>query len=137
MEITKETMMEALPFIQEARRHLDTLEFFVANKDRLSLDVRVPAYYSKLVYSISELQKLFFDHTGIEELFARTLAEVSKDRVYQFDITKDHDGNIYFDVHGLLPLERVQAYMLLTGGEDEAATITVSGPDFTRSKQTT
>ena len=136
MEITKEAMREALPHIQEARRHLDTLEFFVSNKDRLSLDIRVPAYFNKLVRSLSELQKLFFDDTDIEELFARTLAEISKDRVYQFDITKDYDGKAFFDVHGLLPLDKVQACMLLTGGEDEA-TITVSRSDFTRSKETT
>ena len=136
MEITKKTMEDALPYIMAAERQLETLRFFVANKDRLSLDARVPVYFNRLVHAVSAMQQLFYDKEEFSELYARTLAEVSKDREYHFAITKDHDGNIYFDTHGLLPLEQVQHHMLLTGGINDA-TITVSGPEYTRSKETT
>jgi len=136
MEITKATMENALPHIEAAERQLEILKYFVTNKDRLSLDIRVPVYFNNLVRAVVKMQELFYDQQEFVELFAQTVGEVSKDREYHFTTTKDHDGNIYFDIHGLLPLEKVQSHMLLTGGVNEA-TVTVSGSSFTRDRETT
>jgi hypothetical protein len=136
MEISKATMENALPHIEAAERQLEALRFFVANKDRLSLDVRVPLYFNNLVRAVAKMQELFYDDQEFVEMMAQTIAEISKDREYHFTTTKDHDGNIYFDVHGLLPLEKVQSHMLLTGGINEA-TLTVQGSSFTRDRETT
>src|SRR4029079_14623734 len=84
VEITKATMEEALPHIMAAERQLETLRFFVANKDRLSLDARGPVYFNHLVRAVSAMQQLFYDREEFSELYARTLAEVSKDREYHF-----------------------------------------------------
>lgn len=131
VNITKDMMMDALPHLMAAERHLEALRFFVVNKDRLSLDARVPMYLNHLVREVSALQQMFYDNEEFTELYARTLAEVSKDREYHFALTKDNDGKFYFDTHGLLPLEQVQRHMLLTGGINDA-TITVSGPEYSR-----
>jgi hypothetical protein len=131
VEITKEIMEQALPHIEQAERQLEALRYFVKNKDRLSLDVRVPMYFNRLVRAVSAMQGLFYNEEEFGELYARTLAEVSKDREYHFCTTKDSDGNVFFDTHGLLPLEQVQSHMLLTGGVNEA-TVTVSGEKFSR-----
>jgi homoaconitase/3-isopropylmalate dehydratase large subunit len=134
VNITKDIMMDAAPHIMAAERHLEALRYFVVNKDRLSLDARVPMYLNMLIREISAMQQMFYDQQEFFELFARTLAEVSKDREYHFAVTKDNDGKMYFDTHGLLPLEQVQRHMLLTGGIYDA-TITVSGPEYTRSEE--
>ena len=135
MEITKEIMQQSLTHIMDAERQLETLRFYVVNKDRLSLDGRVPACFNRLVRAVSAMQQLFYNDDEMVELFSRTIAEVSKDREYHFTTTKDHDGNTYFDIHGLLPLEQVQSHMLLTGGIYEA-TITVQGSEYARSDET-
>jgi len=134
VNITKDMMMDAAPHIMAAERHLEALRYFIVNRDRLSLDARVPMYLNMLVREVSALQQMFYDQQEFSELYARTLAEVSKERGYHFAITKDNDGKMYFDTHGLLPLEMVQRHMLLTGGINDA-TITVSGPDYTRSEK--
>lgn len=131
MQITKEIMNEAAPHLYDAERQIETLQYFVRNRDRLSLDARVPFCLKRLVTAVAELQRLFYDKEEMTELFATTLAEVSKDREYHFHETADKDGNILFDVHALLPLEMVQQHMLLTGGKDETV-ITVSEPEYAR-----
>lgn len=134
MEITKATMEAAAPHLYEAGRHIDTLRYFVRNKDRLSLDSRVPMYFQALVKEVCELQKLFYNEQEFHELFYKTIAEMSKDRVYEIHTTKDNDGKQYFNYEGLLPLDMVQAHMLLTGGSHER-TVEVPRSEFHRQEE--
>ena len=127
-------MERALPHILAAERQLEMLRYYVTNKDRLSLDARVPMCFNRVIHSLSALQRMFYDEEEFQELYAATIAEVSKDREYNLFYTKDNDGNMYFDTHALLPLEKVQEHMLLTGGVNEA-TISISDKEFDRDEK--
>lgn len=133
MHITKEIMMDAASHLLEAERQIETMKYFVANKDRLSLDGRIPVAFSKLVYAVSALQQLFYNEEELHELFYKTIAEVSKDREYKIHTTKDNEGKQYFDFQGLLPLDTVKVHMILTG-ENNAPTIEVPKAAYSRTE---
>lgn len=131
MKITKEIMEAAAPHLDNAERHIETLQYFVRNKDRLTLDARVPIYFAELIREMSALQQLFYNEQEFHELYYRTIATVSKDREYRLHTTKDNEGKQYFQIEGLLPLEQVQRHMLLTGGVNEA-TVEVPRSEYSR-----
>lgn len=117
--LEKSNMREALPHIERAHRCLEMLAHFAENKERLSLQKRVPTYYNELVESVIALQSILLTDIEYTTRVGHGIATVSQKREYSYNVTLNNDGAVFYSLEAMLPLREMKKNVLFSGKYDD------------------
>jgi hypothetical protein len=113
--VDKAHMREAAPHIERAHRCLDMLGWLAVNKDKLSLDKRVPNYFNILIDEILTLQDILLTDNEYTERVAFGLEYVSRTRELAYSVTRNNDGETFYSIDGMLPHKEMKRNVLFSG----------------------
>ena len=120
MMLSPQDMQQAKPHIERAHRCLEMLSHFVENKEKLSLAKRVPTYYNELVQSVIALQAILLTDMEYTLRVGRAIAAVSEKREYSYNVTKNNNGDVFYDLDAMLPLSEMKRNVLLGDYHDKS-----------------
>src|SRR5215831_21247204 len=104
----QEKLDEAVPCIERAMRSLEMLKLLSKGSKKLATQHRVENYYNILIESVVELQKLLVTDEEYTASVAKGMARVNRQREYTYNVTHNNDGDVFYDVHALLPLKEMR-----------------------------
>jgi hypothetical protein len=102
-----ENMHKAEPHIIAAIRRLEMMLWFVRNK-KLAPQKHVPPYFDLITMDIAAIQDALYTDEEYTETVAKGLARVNHTREYDYSVTSDNKGDIYYNVDATLPLKEMK-----------------------------
>jgi hypothetical protein len=102
-----ENLPKVEPHIIAAIRRLEMMLWFVRNK-KLAAHKRVPHYYDLIMKDMAALQSALCTDDEYTEAVAQGLARVNHTREYDYSVTSDNKGDIYYNVDAALPLKEMK-----------------------------
>jgi len=102
-----ENMHKAEPHIIAAIRRLEMMLFFVRNK-KLAPHKHVPPYFDLITADVAAIQAALCTDEEYTERVAQGLARVNHTREYDYSVTSDDAGKVYYSVDAILPLSEMK-----------------------------
>jgi hypothetical protein len=90
-----------------AIRRLEMMLWFIRQK-KLKPENHIPAYFDLVANDLVQIQNAILSDDEYTEYVARGLARVSKTHTYEYQVTSNNDGKIFYNVDALLPLKEMK-----------------------------
>jgi hypothetical protein len=97
--------------ITTAIRRLEMMQWFLRNK-KLAAHKHVPLYFNSVRNDLIAIQNALLSDDEYTENVAQGLARINKKREYQYDVTADKEGKLYYSVNAILPLDEMKKNVL-------------------------
>jgi hypothetical protein len=94
-----------------AIRRLEMILWFIRQK-RMSPEKHVPQYFDMVTNDLVAIQNAILTDDEYTEYVARGLARVSKSHTYEYQVTANNDGKVFYNVDALLPLKEMKENVL-------------------------
>src|SRR5215831_1144665 len=130
----QEKLGEAAPCIERALRSLEMLKELSKGSRRLATQHRVENYYNILIENVVELQKLLVTDDEYTASVAKGMARVNRQREYTYNVTQNNKGDVFYDVHALLPLKEMRKNVIFNRKRPSRIQLH-RGPDTTKKER--
>jgi hypothetical protein len=94
-----------------AIRRLEMILWLIRQK-RVSPEKHVPAYFDLITNDLAAIQDAIFTEEEYTEYVAKGIARLSKRHSYEYQVTSDDNGNVYYNVDALLSREEMKRSVL-------------------------
>ena len=112
-----ENMHKAEPHIIAAIRRLEMMLFFVRNK-KLAPHKHIPHYFDLITADLAGIQTALYTDEEYTQSVAQGLARVSHTREYDYNVTADEAGQVYYSVDAMLPLSEMKQNVIFVRREE-------------------
>lgn len=107
-----ENIHKAEPHIIAAIRRLEMMLWFVRNQKRLSIEKHVPSYFDLITNDLAAIQDALYTDDEYTQSVAQGLARVSHTREYDYSVTNNDKGDIFYNVDAVLPLKEMKSNVI-------------------------
>ena len=114
-----ENMHKAEPHIIAAIRRLEMMLWFVRNSKKLAPHKHVPHYFDMITNDIAAIQAALYTDEEYTQSVAKGLARVNHTREYNYSVTSNDKGDIFYNVDAILPLNEMKENVIFVR-RDEA-----------------
>jgi hypothetical protein len=90
-----------------AIRRLEMMLWFIRQK-KLAPEKHIPAYFDLVANDLVAIQNAILSDDEYTEYVAKGLARVSKSHTYEYQVTANNDGKVFYNVDALLPLKEMK-----------------------------
>jgi hypothetical protein len=90
-----------------AIRRLEMVLWFIRNK-RIKPEKHIPGYFDLIANDLVSIQNAILSDDEYTEYVAQGLRRVSKSHTYEYQVTANKDGKVFYNVDALLPLKEMK-----------------------------
>lgn len=94
-----------------AIRRLEQILWFIQQK-RISPEKHVPLYFDLVANDLAAIQDAIFTDEEYTQYVAKGIARASKRHTYNYQVTADDSGNVFFNVDALLSRKEMKQSVL-------------------------
>jgi hypothetical protein len=98
---------KAAAHTKAAIRRLEMMLWFI-NQKKIKPENHIPAYFDLVANDLVQIQNAILTDDEYTEYVASGLARVSKTHTYDYQVTANNDGKVFYNVDALLPLKEMK-----------------------------
>ena len=97
--------------ITTAIRRLEMMKWFLHNK-KLAAHKHMPVYFDMIRNDLIAIQNALLTDDEYTEAVAKGLAQINKSREYEYNVTSDNEGKLYYSINAIMSLEEMKNNVL-------------------------